>query len=369
MACQAEKPQKTCEYSQPWSKEQAWEYYNNLPWLVGTNFISSNAINQLQFWQANSFDTALISKEISWSSQLGMNTHRVYLHNLLWKQDSTGFLNRIDQFLSICERHDIRVLFVLFDSVWHPVPKLGDQPEPIPHVHNSGWIQAPGAEILSDTNRYHELKGYVKGIIGNYSDDERIIGWDLFNEPDNRMNIPELTKHEIDNKEYFALKLLRKVHGWAREECPTQPLTMGVWHGNHNHWGNPDSLTSLDRFMVFHSDILSFHGYDSDTNSFKKKITELQKYGRPIMCTEYLARGHNNTFERMLPIMKRNDVAAYNWGLVDGKAQTKYPWSSWHKNFTEEPEKWHHDVLRKDGTPYNQKEVRFLKQITGYKPN
>src|ERR1700681_3138189 len=168
-----------------WSAKQANEWYASQPFLVGSNFIPSTAINQLEMWQADTFDLPTIDRELGWAQSLGMNTMRVFLHNLLWQQDSAGFLKRMDEFLAVADKHHIRIMFVLFDSVWDPNPKLGKQHEPRPHVHNSGWVQSPGAEVLKDPAKMRELEPYVKGVIGHFKDDRRVHAWDLVNEPDN----------------------------------------------------------------------------------------------------------------------------------------------------------------------------------------
>ena len=108
-----------------WSEKQANEWYANRPWLVGSNYITSTAINELEMWQADTFDLATIDREFGWAEMLGMNTMRVFLHNLLWQQDSEGFVHRLEQFLQVADKHHIRILFVLLDSVWDPNPKLG----------------------------------------------------------------------------------------------------------------------------------------------------------------------------------------------------------------------------------------------------
>lgn len=347
-----------------WSKEKAWEWYEKQPWLVGANFNPSTSINQLEFWQADTFDPETIDRELKWSADLGMNLHRVYLHNLLWDQDSTGFLNRLDEYLKIADKHNIKTMFVLLDDVWHPVPKLGKQPEPIPHVHNSGWVQAPGAEILGDSTRHNELKGYVKGVVKKFANDDRVLVWDVYNEPDNVAGQPGRKELEIKNKHDFSLALLRKVFKWSREVNPSQPLTTGIWRGNIDHWGTPDSLPAVDRYMVENSDIISFHAYDNDMKDVERKITELKKYGRPLLCTEYMARTNNNFFQNMLPILKAEKIAAINWGFVSGKSQTIYPWKSWDSTFTAEPKVWFHDILRQDGTPYSKEEVELINEMT-----
>jgi len=348
-----------------WSKEKAWDWYENQPWLVGANFNPSTSINQLEFWQADTFDPETIDKELKWSADLGMNLHRVYLHNLLWEQDSLGFLKRMDEYLKIADSHAIKTMFVLLDDVWHPIPKLGKQPEPIPHVHNSGWVQSPGAEILGDTTRHREVKNYIKGVLTRFAKDERVLLWDVYNEPDNVAGQPGRSELEVENKHDYSLKLLKKVMQWSREVNPDQPLTAGIWRGNISHWGNLDSLPLVDRYMIENSDVISFHAYDGDMERVKHKIEELKSFERPMLCTEYVARGSGNTFETVMPVLKENKIAAINWGFVSGKTNTIYPWKSWDSTFTTAPTIWHHDILRKDGTPYSEEEVAFIKNMTG----
>ncbi|MGB5385873.1 1,4-beta-xylanase [Eudoraea sp.] len=351
--------------SQRWSTEKAWDWYDKQPWYIGANYNPSSSINQLEFWQEDTFDPETIERELKWSEDLGMNLHRVYLHNLLWKQDSIGFINRLDSYLELAQKHKIKTMFVLLDDVWHPIPKLGAQPEPVPHVHNSGWVQSPGTEILGDTTRHNELESYIKGVVGHFANDDRVLVWDVYNEPDNIAGQPGRRELELNNKHEFSLILLKKVMGWSREINPSQPLTTGIWKGNIAHWGTPDSLPALDSYMLLNSDVISFHAYDGEIENVKKKISELQKYNRPLFCTEYLARGSGNTFQKVLPILKKDKIAAINWGFVSGKTNTIYPWKSWDSTFTSEPKIWHHDILRQDGTPYSEDEIDFLKGISG----
>ena len=349
--------------AQQWPLAKAWVGYDAQQWRVGTNLNPSTAINQLEFWQAETFDENTIERELKWSAELGMNVHRVYLHNLLWEQDSNGFIDRLNVYLSIADRYELKTIFVLLDDVWHPVPKLGKQPAPIPHLHNSGWVQAPGAAILGDLNRHDELETYIKGIITTFTDDERVIMWDLYNEPDNVAKGKGRGSLEVNNKKAYSLALLKKVFSWAREVNPSQPLTSGLWKGNSSQWGTFEKLSAIDQFMVEHSDVISFHAYDGSLEKVAEKISELKKYNRPLFCTEYLARGVGNNFETLLPLFKKEKIGAINWGLVDGKTQTKYPWRSWIINFTGEPDVWHHDIFRANGTPYSKEETDFMKKM------
>lgn len=343
-----------------WTKEQANAWYDKQPWLVGCNFIPSTAINELEMFQAETFDTATINRELGWAAGIGMNTVRVYLHDLLWEQDAEGFKKRLDIFLEIASRHHIKPIFVLFDSCWDPFPKPGKQREPKPFVHNSGWVQSPGYEALKDSTQYPRLEKYVKGVVAKFADDARVLAWDVWNEPDNTNNAA-YGKVELPEKSKYVIPLLQKTFVWARSANPSQPLTCGVWAGD---WSSPEKLKQIEKIQLDESDIVSFHNYENG-EEFEKRIKWLQPLGRPIICTEYMARGNNSYFESSLPIAKKYKVGAINWGLVDGKTQTKYAWDSWDKKYTSEPVLWFHEIFHTDGKPYKRNEVELIKKLTG----
>jgi hypothetical protein len=346
--------------TQRWTEAQANAWYAQQPWLVGSNYIPASAINELEMWQADTFDPKRIDLELGWAEGLGMNTMRVFLHDLPWQQDSKGFAGRIDSFLAIASRHHIRPLLVLFDSCWNPLPKLGKQPAPTPGVHNSGWVQSPGGPALSDPGQRPRLEAYVKGVVGRFKNDPRVLGWDVWNEPDN-VNTSSYGKGEPRNKVELVLALLPEAFRWAREAGATQPLTSGVWEGN---WSADDKLSAMAKIQVANSDVISFHNYDNGAE-FEKRIVWLKRYGRPIICTEYMARGNGSTFEGSLPVAKKYRVGAINWGLVAGKTQTYLPWDSWQHPYTDrEPKVWFHEVFRTDGQPYRVEETRLIKELT-----
>ena len=343
-----------------WSEERANAWYEHRPWLVGCNFIPSTAINQLEMWQAESFDPATIDRELGWAEGLGFTSVRVFLQNLLWEQDSSGFLQRMDRFLSIAQKHHIGVMFVLFDSCWDPDPKLGPQRAPKPFTHNSGWVQAPGREFMANPARLDELKTYVQGVVGRFKNDSRIDFWDVYNEPDN-LNDPAYIKLEPTNKVHSAMILLQKTFVWAREMSPSQPLSSAPWLGP---WADPDKLRPMERLQLEQSDIITFHNYDG-LDKLKPCVENLRRYHRPIICSEYMARPVGSTFDPNLRYLKEQHVGAYNWGFVSGKTQTIFPWDSWKKAYTHEPPVWFHDIFRADGTPYKTQEVEFIRSLTG----
>ena len=352
----AQAPESTTRWSE--AKAQAW--YDKQPWLVGSNFIPSDAINEMEMFQPATFNPALNDKELGLGESIGMNTMRVFLQDQLWLSDPKGFQQRLDQFLGIAAKHHIRPLLVLFDSCWEPNPHLGPQHPPIPGVHNSGWVQSPGFQRLTDPAAEPQLKAYVQGVVGAFAKDDRILGWDVWNEPNNdnggRFHEDGAAKVRRVNE------LLPEVFAWARAMHPTQPLTSGVWTGD---WSHPDRESATTKIQFAESDVISFHNYDWP-EGFQARVQELRALHRPLICTEYMARGNGSTFDTILPIGKQEHVAMINWGFVAGKTQTFLPWDSWERPYViAQPTIWFHEVFRQDDTPYRQHEVDLIRELTG----
>ncbi len=343
-----------------WTEERANAWYAATPWPAGANYAPRSAINQLEMWQADTFDPKTIDQELGWAAGLGLNAMRVFLHDILWTQDSAGLLRRMDEFLAIADRHKIKTLFVFFDGVWDPHPYAGKQRPPRPHIHNSGWVQSPGRVILGDPTKHAALKPYVQGVLRRFKDDRRVLAWDLFNEPDNK-NVDAYGSIELPDKAAAALVLLEKTFAWAREVNPSQPLTAGIWLDFQGWKKNPP----IYQYMLAQSDIITFHNYGKP-DDMAREVAELKAtYQRPILCTEYMARGIGSTFDPILGDLRRANIGAFHWGLVDGKSQTIYPWDTWKKIYTAEPPLWHHDVFRADGTVYRSTEAEYIRRITG----
>ena len=344
-----------------WTEQKAAEWYAKQPWIVGSNYLPASAINELEMWQKDTFDPKRIDRELGWAEAIGLNSMRVFLHDLPWQQDPAGFSSRIDRFLQIAAKHHIKPLFVLFDSCWDPEPHLGKQHAPRPGVHNSGWVQSPGAKALQDPAQYGRLETYVKGVVGAFANDERILGWDVWNEPDNG-NGGSYKDLEPKNKNNLVIALLPRAFTWARAAHPMQPLTSGVWKGD---WSVAEKLGPAEKIQLEMSDVISFHNYDKP-EEFERRVLSLQQYHRPLICTEYMARGNGSTFQGTLPVAKKYNVGAINWGLVAGKTQTYLPWDSWQHPYTDrEPAIWFHEIFRNNGEPYSLEETTFIKQITG----
>jgi hypothetical protein len=348
-----------------WTEQAAEDWQKQQPWPVGANFLASSAGNQLEMWQAATWDPTTIDRELGFAEKIGMNTMRVFLHDLLWDDDAAGFTERIDQFLAIAALHHIRPLFVLFDSCWNPSPHLGPQTHFQPGKHNSMWVQSPG-KVLDDPSQNARLEKYVEGVIGRFATDERILGWDLWNEPDNETTNSHWLSEEPNDKNANVNRLLPLVFEWARRAGPVQPLTSGVYKGLH--WEDSEQWTPAMRVQLGQSDIITFHDYNWH-EQFEERIRSLLPLHRPLLCTEYMARSIGSTFDDDLPIAAKYNVGAINWGLVQGRMQTFLPWDSWeHPYLVSPPPVWFHDVFRSDGTPYRPEETRLIQELTRVKP-
>eukprot|EP00347_Sterkiella_histriomuscorum_P020092 403339136 len=352
-----------------WSVEQANAWYQSTGgWTAGANFIPSTAVNTLEMWQAETYDRETITRELGFAHSLGMKVVRVFLHHKVWTQDQAGFLNRLDDFLSIADSYGIKTMFAMFDDCWNAESSLGKQPDPIPGVHNSQWVRAPGQEETEDQSLHALFRNYFLSIIGRFQNDPRIYLWDIYNEPGN------------NGFEGRSLPLLQAAFQWAQEANPSQPISAGVWnlngapnaeHVNYNleqtsnglEGSNRNGFKDLIELQVSQSDVITFHVY-SDIPGTTNFLNYMRNHaeGRPVICTEYMARPINSLFSTHIPFFKEQNVVAINWGLVSGKTNTIFPWGS--PAGAPEPKIWFHDIFRKDGTPFDQQEVDIIRQNT-----
>lgn len=319
-----------------WPAAKAWAWYGEQPWLVGCNFVPSSAVNDVEMWQKESFDAETIDRELGWAHDLGFNSVRVFLNYAVWEADAAGLKQRLDHFLSIAAKHEIKVMPILFDDCFKPEPKVGSQEAPEPGVHNSQWVASPGESRVRNPQAWSQLEKYVKDLVSTFGQDRRIVFWDLYNEPTR------------------SLELVEAAFRWAREAKPSQPLTTCLY-------GPPPMRQRIAEL----SDIVSFHNY-GPLPGLKAEVARLLAEGRPVVCTEWMARTGGSRFETHLPFFKENKIGCWNWGLVAGRTQTYFPWGS--PKGAPEPALWFHDILRRNGEPCSELETRFIKGVTGLQP-
>lgn len=349
-ACNCEK-----QVAGRWSEEKANAWYAERDWPVGCDYVPAYAGNQIQMWQSSTWNPAEIDKELGWAEELGFNSVRIFLHDKVWSADRDAFFAHIEEFLKIADSHGISSLVTLFTNGGSRDRCVDEDIAPIPGIHNSIWAQTPGIETVNDPSQWGWVKEYEQDVLRHFKDDSRIIAWCLYNEPE---NVPAC----------HTYPLLKKVFEWAREINPSQPLTAPIYTRPLSGSGNLTTRFPTVTYLCENCDVLSIHCYQP-ADEMQRFIDLMKTFNRPIFCTEYLARPFGSTFETVMPVLKKEKVAAYDFGLVKGAMQCHYEWNKVDADgnkipFTEEPELWFHDILYPDGTPYNAAEVEFIKSMT-----
>lgn len=341
--------------SPQWTAAAATEWYSHQAWIIGSNYIQSNTVNQIEMWQQDTFDNDRIDLELGWAESLGLNTLRVSLHNLVWEHEQGSMQRRINKLLALAEKHKMRVIFVLFDSLGDPYPEIGRQHQPKPGVRDSLWMQSPGAKGLTDPKELQRALEYAKEVVAAYSIDKRVLAWDVWNEPDNT-NAGRFSSSEPPNKTELLRTILPEAYRYVRAGNPTQPVTSGLWR--NGDWSSKDKLGPVEKIQVDLSDIISFHNFDAPAE-FEKRVKWLQAFGRPVVCTGFLAREQGSTVEAILPIAVKYNVGALLGDLVAGKTQMNLPWDSWQQPYVDDrkPKVWMQDILSSTGGLYQQSDA------------
>ena len=336
-----------------WSRERVAAWYDALPWLVGFNYLPRTAVNWTEMWQAGSFDLTTIEQELGWAEAIGLNAIRTNLPHIVWIHDPDGLLARLDAFLAAASAHGMRTMLCLFDdcafSGREPYP--GPQDPPVPGIHNSGGAASPGREVVRDRDAWPGLRRYVEDVVSRFSDDARVLAWDVFNEPGNESVFTRPERPHPDGPLLpHSLALTEAAIGWAREVGPSQPLTSGLWD---LRWDEASRRRLLDA-----SDFVSFHDY-LPRKHVEAQVERLRAEGRPLVCTEWLARGLGSVPEALLPYFAEQRIGCFHWGLVNGRTQTHLPWPTFAK--LAEGGLWHHDLLHADGTPWSAREIELFR--------
>lgn len=335
-----------------WTSEQAWAWYHARPWLCGFNYVPSTAINSTELWQRSTFDPQTIERELAWAHAIGFNCCRVFVQYLVWEDDPAGLLDRMDQFLAVATRAGLATMFVLFDdcAFANREPYLGEQDEPLPGIHNSGWTPSPGHLRVVDQAAWPRLAQYVAEVVGRFAHDPRVLLWDLYNEPGNAT---------MGDR---SVPLVEATFRWARSANPSQPLTVGVWAPlTTNEWTT--KLGEVQHVAVHNSDVISFHDYN-ELPATQQVVAHLRTHQRPLLCTEWMRRTYGSHFETHLPYFKQEGIGSFFWGLVNGRTQTHMPWGS--AQGALDPQLWFHDLLDGTGTPHQAAEVELIRaQIFG----
>lgn len=353
-----------------WTKEQAWAWYNSYPWLRGCNFIGSDCANRRDQWQSYRAEEHLATadRELELAQQIGFNTVRLIMDFDVWLQERESYMDMLEKYIALCAKYGQYVMLVLTAEAELPrgdyasfVPKpLGEQ------KYALGYHQGRDPEYIRLTmvdkdTIYHPLESprlrekyleMVREIVMRYRKDCRVICWNVYNE----LGIVLGER---------AIPILSTMLETVRACDPVQPLTADIFRGTQD--GAP--RTPEEKYALETSDVVSFHSY-SDFPDFCIQVNDLKRYGRPLLCTEWLNRITHNDIREVYPFLWTEHIGSWCWGFVAGKTQTYEPWLAlWNQyeasggktdcDFT----KWQHDLFRPSLYPYDPKEITLIRRI------
>lgn len=353
-----------------WSIDKANRWWAETGWICGFNFLPSSAVNFLEMWHRDTFDRATIARELGWASDLGFTALRVNLHYLVWKHDPDGLIERLDWLMAMSDALGLRTVPCFFDDCGFGgfEASYGPQPDPVPGVHNSRAVASPGRAALLDGSDWDGYETYLRAVIRAFRTDRRVLFWDLYNEPGNRMIFgPEASEIYEPDFSHRSLALMRDAFVWARDEAPIQPLTVAAWVTPAPGSAADPYQTAIDQAALSLSDIVTFHAY-WDSPKVQRFIAYLQRMDRPMLCTEWMARPVGSRIDDQLALFKSSNVGCFQWGLVKGRTQTNLPWPSdlvaQHGGVADRSV-WFHDLFDEDGTAYDPGEIRVLRHAVG----
>lgn len=295
--------------------------------IRGANYVPSTAASDTQFW--DEFDEPTIERELALAEDLGLNSVRVFLQYLVFEDDAAAMVAKFDTFCTLAQRHGLSVLPIFFDDCFGPEPTLGPYPEPLPDVHNSQWRASPGRTRMGLEHRL-ELRRYVEAFVGGFGQDDRVLAWEIYNEP---------------KSEPPTMALQRDAFGWARRLSPQQPLT-ACWSG------------------AYLSDVMNLHLYTSPSQKpeeVRRIIESTRSFDLPVLVTEFLGRPNRGTLHETLPLFVENNFGWYFWELMIGKTQVDLPWDVDVKTHPDGVA--YQGLLYPDGRAYDESEVELIKSL------
>lgn len=347
-----------------WTVEEANTWYRKYPWIRGTNFLPSNCSSRLDMWQSYHLKEHLecSDRELALAEQIGFNSVRLWLNfDVYYSEGKETFLDILEKYICLCAKHHQSVMLCLaYEEDLHELPfvpkPLGEQPiYPATHFNRPKEKEGkPSWRHYLEIPETHDLFiEMVTEVVRKYRDDERIIVWNVWNEPD-------ITRKEA------TLPLLAQLFELVRSLDPIQPLTSDIWAGLDEEC---KCKSVVQQYSLEHSDVISFHNY-SPYEKFIEQVIRLKSVtDRPIFMTEWLHRiNHNNVYE-LYPLMYLENIACYCWGFVAGLTATIEPWNSlWDQydkdhNVPYDFTKWQHDLFRPNGRPYDPKEIEIIKHF------
>lgn len=347
-----------------WTKERAWEWYNKQPWIRGFCYYPSCCLNMIEMWQEYNWDKvkATMEKEMAIAKEWGFNAVRILTLFDLYLDQPEAHLNHLEEFIQICDKNQIKVMVCIGNDCLvsksnYKKPSYGEQEYDLgyhsgkaisPHI----VMNEPGYALADEPEYFDLYLEYVEAIISKYAKDERVLLWDIYNEPGN------------SRRGMMSYKVMEESFKIARKYDTIQPCAACCW--SYNEKDEPYKEIELKALEM--SDVILYHGY-MNYKKHKRTVKFLKKtYERPLFNTEWLHRIWHNDVEHFFPYFRKNKIAAFNWGFVRGKSQTNEPWewlfNEYHLGHGKDWDftKWQHDLIRSNLEPYDFKEYEIIKR-------
>ena len=348
-----------------WTEREAWEWQEKVGWLRGCNFIGSDCANRIDMWQSsgNAAHMQTAEREIALCRDMGFNTVRVIVEYDVWLQERESFLKVLESYISLFAKYNQKVMITLANEavlcrgdIYTPKP-LGEQTYALGY-HQGRLPLTPEQKALQP---YHELERketresfleMIREIVSIYRSDDRVICWNVFNEPGITIGVDR------------SIPLIKTMFETVRERDPSQPLASDIWY-----WGDPEQLRPNDQLSADLSDVISWHSY-KPMAEFAEDYSIMKKIGRPILLTEWLNRINYQEVREMYPLLFLEKINCWCWGFVAGKTQTYEPWTSLWEQFDAKDgnvrydfTRWQHDLFRTNLRPYDPKEIDLIKHF------
>ena len=348
-----------------WTITEANEWYSRQGWLRGCNFIGSDCANRLDMWQSYKSDEKLATaeRELALAQKIGFNVVRVWASFDVYLAEPDSYFEIFEKYVALCDKYGQKMVVVLAHEEDLPrgevfVPReMGEQKYALGR-HQGRFPLTPEQKAMTPYHylEYPELKDkfldMVRQTVMRYANDERILVWNVLNEPG----------IHLGNRALDILKLLFKT---VRELDPIQPLCADIWHKPENG----KLATEVDELSYELSDIISLHSYWP----YETLVTEIAYHkknsGRPIFLTEWLLRIQGSNVNEIYPMLWLENIANCCWGFVVGKTQTNEPWSNMWDEWDEgkgrnyDFTKWMHDLFRPNLRPYDPYEIELIEKF------
>lgn len=349
--------------NEKWTTERAWKWYHTQKWIRGYCGYPSNCVNRIALWQEYKHEEVFeqLDREFALAEKTGLNAVRAVLQFEVWQNQHDSFMRHLEEYFALADRHGLKVMLVLGNdctvarSRWKPAI-FGEQ-----HVdwgyhsgikggQHAGDYREAGYQLLDNPDvetQYYEM---VEELAEKFGRDDRLQIWNVWNEIGN------------SNRNGLSVPAMEKFFEILREKHVMQPLTADVWKFDENM----EIYTEAELRALELSDVISFHWYGSFDKTVQL-IDNLKRYGRPLICTEWLNRYEGNDVEHLLPLFWLENIGSYHWGLMQGYSQTYEPWGGYfirqQNGENLDLTKWQHDIYRFNGLPYVPQEIEVFRRF------